>query len=310
MKIFTSEKLSYIIDVLKDEIKKINSHEIYEFQVLNPSFSNELFDGEEVLIDEINYIYRGFGCWLDLSQKLFCKMLTPKILDEKSIVIGFYKLDKEENFHKKSESSTEKYGTDSIFSRINKCEETSFIYDYVSALKAVKVNEKQHILNLGINSGDEFVAIKDLVFCEDKKFVGIDFSKSALEKAREKLKNENFNFICEDINNIDNLSLGKFDLIISIGTLQSTTLNFKTFFMSLVQNYLEDRGAIILGFPNCRWIDGTMIYGSQPPNYNYSEMSILYNDVMFCKKYLQQKKYRVTITGKDYIFLTATSIKK
>lgn len=80
--------------------------------------------------------------------------------------------------------------------------------------------------------------------------------------------------------------------------------------MSLVQNYLEDKGSVILGFPNCRWIDGEMIYGAKAPNYVYSELSILFNDVIFCKKYLQQKKYRVTITGKDYIFLTATSIKK
>ena len=28
------------------------------------------------------------------------------------------------------------------------------------------------------------------------------------------------------------------------------------------------------------------------------------------KKYLQQKKFRVTVTGKDYIFMTATSIRK
>jgi hypothetical protein len=80
--------------------------------------------------------------------------------------------------------------------------------------------------------------------------------------------------------------------------------------MNIVQNYLKKDGSMILGFPNCRWIDGEMIYGAQPPNYNFSEMSILYNDVIFCKKYLQQKKYRVTITGKEYIFLTATSILK
>ena len=79
---------------------------------------------------------------------------------------------------------------------------------------------------------------------------------------------------------------------------------------SLIQNQLEKQGAIILGFPNCRWIDGDMVYGAKAPNYNFSEMSILYNDVIFCKKYLQQKKFRVTITGKDYIFLTGTSIRK
>ena len=67
---------------------------------------------------------------------------------------------------------------------------------------------------------------------------------------------------------------------------------------------------MILGFPNCRWIDGEMIYGAKAKNYAFPEMSLLYKDVHFCKKYLQQKKFRVTVTGKNYIFLTATSIRK
>jgi hypothetical protein len=78
--------------------------------------------------------------------------------------------------------------------------------------------------------------------------------------------------------------------------------------MELVQNYLQEDAAVILGFPNSRWIGGEMVYGAKAPNYAMSEMSLLFNDVMFAKKYLQQKKYRVTITGKQYIFLTATRI--
>ena len=105
------------------------------------------------------------------------------------------------------------------------------------------------------------------------------------------------------------LNLKKADLLISIGTLQSSGLNFKLLFMDLIQNYLEDKGSVILGFPNCRWIDGESIYGAKAANYSYSEQSVLYKDVYFCKKYLQQKKYRVTLTGKNYLFLTATSIK-
>ncbi|MFA6630197.1 MAG: methyltransferase, partial [Sulfuricurvum sp.] len=104
------------------------------------------------------------------------------------------------------------------------------------------------------------------------------------------------------------LNLGRFDLIITIGTLQSSTLEFKSLFASLVQEYLSKEGAIILGFPNCRWMGGEMIYGAKAPNYPYSEMSILIKDIYYCKKYLQQKKFRVTLTGKDYLFLTATKI--
>ena len=80
--------------------------------------------------------------------------------------------------------------------------------------------------------------------------------------------------------------------------------------MSIVQNQLSKNGAIILAWPNCRWIDTEMIYGAKMKNYSFSEMSNLYKDVNFAKKYLQQKKFRVTITGKDYIFITATSIRK
>jgi hypothetical protein len=78
--------------------------------------------------------------------------------------------------------------------------------------------------------------------------------------------------------------------------------------MNIIQNYLYKNGSIILGFPNCRWIDGEMITGAKSKNYSFPEMSVLVKDIYFCKKYLQQKKFRVTITGKDYLFLTATSI--
>lgn len=44
-------------------------------------------------------------------------------------------------------------------------------------------------------------------------------------------------FYTEDINQLDSLDLGRFDLLISIGTMQSPSINFKLFFMSLVQNF-------------------------------------------------------------------------
>ena len=166
------------------------------------------------------------------------------------------------------------------------------------------------ILNLGINSGEEFDVIKNLLGnFENHELVGIDYSKSAIEKAKERFPFQNVKFYSHDINELDTLNLGEFDLIVTIGTLQSSNINLKTTFMSIVQNYLKKDGAIILGFPNCRWIDGEMIYGAKAKNYSFSEKSVLYKDVYFCKKYLQQKKFRVSVTGKHYVFLTGTSIR-
>ena len=86
-------------------------------------------------------------------------------------------------------------------------------------------------------------------------------------------------FLVHNINDLESLNLERFDLIISVGTLQSTSINFKLIFMSLIQNYLKKEGAMILGFPNCRWKDGEMIYGAKAKNYSFSEMSLLYKDV-------------------------------
>jgi len=76
----------------------------------------------------------------------------------------------------------------------------------------------------------------------------------------------------------------------------------------MIQNHLTSGGALILGFPNCRWSDGEMLYGAKAPNYSTSELSLVIKDIYFCKKYLQQHRFRVTLSGKEYLFLTATRL--
>lgn len=308
MKIFTNEPMNEILIFLNEQLKEKDSIII---EVLNPNVKTDAYAGELLLLDK-KYVYRSYKAWSDLAEILFCKMFILE-LKEQTILLEFKKLNLQESFHRDlNDDKNEKYGTDSTFFKINKNEEPSFLNTYINALKNVKIEEKRNILNLGINKADEFETIKNILSTDnfnEMNFVGIDYSKSAIEFAKNRFDNDNFTFYAHDINKLDELNLTKSDLIISIGTLQSSSLNFKLLFMDLIQNYLEDKGSIILGFPNCRWINGEMIYGAKAANYSYSEQSVLYKDVYFCKKYLQQKKYRVTLTGKNYLFLTATSIK-
>lgn len=310
MKKFTQETMFEIISYLEKELKE--KDEIL-FEVLNPDIKIDIYAGEIYQIENEKFIYRSYKSWCDLAELFFCKMLIES-LNKNIVVLKFQKLNRFDSFHNDTNNEkNEKYGEESTFFRINKNEEPAFLYSYMKALINVKIEEKKNILNLGINKADEFEVIKELLDEEIFKnisFTGIDYSSSAIEFAKKRFTSENFNFYTHDINKLAELNLKKSDLIISIGTLQSSSLNFKLLFMDLVQNYLEEKGSIILGFPNCRWIDGEMIYGAKAPNYSYSEQSILYKDVYFCKKYLQQKKYRVTLTGKNYLFLTATSIKQ
>ena len=263
----------------------------------------------EVLESDIESI--GYKAFVDLAQLFFMKMLTPVQKDDNTVILKFQKLHLNSSFHKADDKSSEKYGVESEFFTIDKTAQFSFLYHYQKALEFINIKNKKRVLNLGVNKGDEFKVIKEMLgenVFKSIEFTGIDYSQSALQYASNDLSYDNVDFICHDINRLDELNLGKFDLIISIGTLQSSNINFNASFMSIYQNYLQKGGAVILGFPNCRWIDGEMIYGAKAPNYSFNEMSLVLKDIHFCKKYLQQKKYRVTITGKDYLFLTARKI--
>ena len=307
---FTQEALLHIITTLQEKLKTLSPKDIIEFEVINPDLFSSTYSGNIVDIDNKKYLYRGYKAWIDLAQTLHCKMLTPTLNSPNTVLIRYEKLNADDSFHKSIADKEEKYGTESIFSEIHKNEEPAFITHYLKALQNASINKRIRVLNLGVNSGDEFEVIQKYASnFANLDLIGIDYCSSAINAAKEKFKEfENISFYTHDINDLASLNLGKFDLIISIGTLQSSNLEFNPLFMSIVQNQLKRDGAMILGFPNCRWVDGEMIYGARVKNYPFSEMGLLYKDVIFCKKYLQQKKFRVTVTGKDYIFLTATSI--
>ncbi|MCX6062503.1 MAG: methyltransferase domain-containing protein [Campylobacterales bacterium] len=309
MKTFTSESMNTILAWANETLKESDT---IAFKVLNPDIGRGRYAGEIVMISDITYLHRSYKAWSDLGELLVCRMLTPKAVSEHTIQITYEKLDLNDSFHH-SDDKEEKYGTESRFAAIHKNEEPAFLSPYLRALRSVKVGEKKRILNLGINTGDEFDLIRQILPHDEYlnlELVGIDHSQTAISHARERFSEGNATFYVHDINDLASLELGKFDLIITIGTLQSPGIDFKLLFMQLVQEYLIRDGAIILGFPNCRWMGGEMIYGAKAPNYSYSEMTLLYKDVYYCKKYLQQKKFRVTLTGKNYIFLTGTSIRK
>lgn len=312
MKKFTNETMWEILSSLEAMISSVKPAEVITFQIPNPDKSKRHYSGRQIQIDGLLCRYHSWKAWSDLAELLYCRMLTPKVVADNKVIVRFQKLDRSDSFHQTQlRDKKEKYGTDSHFSAIRKNEEPAFLFAYRHALRQVKIENRRTILDLGINSGDEFDLIRTVVDernYSQMRLIGIDHSPSAIKKAEKDFPEENVTFHCHDINHLDKLPLPKADLILSVGTLQSPDIDFKPLFMSLIQNYLTPDGAVILGFPNCRWIDGEMIYGAKAPNYNFPEMSLVIKDIYFCKKYLQQHKFRVTITGKDYLFLTATRI--
>ncbi len=304
---FDTQSMYEVHTILSRELEAIDEGGILEFGIPNPDMLDGRYSGSEV----DGAVCHSWHGWSDLAHLLLCRMLTPQLIDDQRVVARFQKLRVTNSFHTSgSQNIEERYGSGSIFWDLAKGGESSYMEAFAHALTRVECDRRQRILDLGIHKGDEFGFIRsvvgDAVF-DGMELVGIDHNVEAIEYARERF-GPNVAHHAHDINDLDSLGLGKFDLIVTIGTLQSTNLNFKTLLMSLVQNYLSHDGAIIIGFTNCRWIDGEMIYGAKMPNSVHSDMSQVIKDIYFCKKYLQQHKFRVTVSGKEYLFLSATKI--
>jgi len=307
MRHFKQDSSIEIIEWIQSTLER---EERLSFEVLSPDIG-KFYSGALVEIDDELYIYRSLKSWMDLANALECRMLLPQISSEHTIILTFEKLKHSNSFHYDSDS-TEKYGTQSNFFAIDKSSEFAFSHYYYQALKALNFDNVKRVINLGINRGDEFASIEELLSQEafdTKEFVGIDYSKSAIEYAKNRFaNNQNMHFYTHDIRALEELELGEFDLLVTVATLQSISSNFKKLFMHLVKELLSHNSAIIMGFPNSRWMDGELIYGAKVPHYNASELSTVIKDIYFCKKYLQQHKYRVQIIGKEYLFLVASKI--
>jgi len=304
---FDNTPLYEILSILKKE-----RAETFGFTVLDPDLGSGHYAGEEITIAGRSYLHHSYNAWNTLAGLLGCRMLTPQPATYPCVKIRYQRLQPLSSFHTAAvEDITEKYGSLSIFSRINKLEEPAFAWHYLAALDAVKISTRHTVLNLGINKGIEFLAIQRHIGKEafaEIALTGVDHSRSAISQAEKLLPFPNVTLHCHDINQLDALQLPPQELILSIGTLQSPGINTKTLVMALVQKILTPHGALIFGFPNARWIDGELLYGAKVPNYNYPEMSLLIKDIFWIKKYLQQHRFRVTVTGKEYLFLTATRI--
>jgi hypothetical protein len=72
-----------------------------------------------------------------------------------------------------------------------------------------------------------------------------------------------------------------------------------------VQHQLGPTGALILALPNCRYRDGELVYGARMKNFSQPELSLLVSEVAFYRRYLNQHRRKVFVTGSHELLITA-----
>ncbi len=304
---FSNLPLARISCRIQETLFTLNPGETLSFLILDPDRCRGRYAGEKITLNGQSYRCRSWRAWNALAESLECRLLTPKPFDEIRLLLRLEKLEPSRSFHQQNDSG--KYEGGGTFQRIDKNEEPGFLYYYQKALKRLGISQRKRILDLGIHEGRELEPVRTLAnrSFEEMEIVGIDRAESALRRAQELWPNV-LRTYTHDLNDLASLELGRFDLILSIGTLQSPGIELKPLIMRLVQEHLNPDGALLLGWPNSRWIDGELLYGARPKHYPFSELSLVIKDLFWIKKYLQQHKFRVVITGREYLFLEATKI--
>jgi SAM-dependent methyltransferase len=272
--------------------------ETFEIEVLDPDRGAGLHAGERITIDGVDYVHRPFRVWVDLAERLGFRLATPRSSSGPLVGLRFERLVRD-----KPIEEADKYGADSEFARTSKLEDPGFVIDFAEALERVPLPAHPRILDLGVNTGDEIaLMLAARPALREATFVGVDRSASALAIARARFPTATF--IEAELD--QPLDLGEpFDLVVSIATLQSPSIDDRALLRRLFQHHVAPTGSLVLGVPNCRTVGTEVQYGARMRNFRQPELGLLVKDIAFYRKYLQQHARQVFVTGKNYLFVTA-----
>lgn len=299
------------------------------FAVLDPDLGRGRYAGEAV--DEVGAggnergegpgeaaarprLHRPWRTWIELADRLGLRMATPRRLDRGRVRIELAPLAELRWDCEASGDRTERYGAGSGYARISKAEEPGFVLDLAEALERCRLPQGARVLDLGVNDGDELALL--MALCPplgSARFVGVDHSASALAAAGARfahLPAERMRLLRADLGELgegDPLRLGRFELVISLGTLQSPGVDDRALLRRVVQDHLTPGGAVLLGVPNCRYLDGELSHGARMKNFRQPELGLVIKDVAFYRKYLQQHDRQVFVTGNHTVLVTAVA---
>jgi SAM-dependent methyltransferase len=293
MRVFGAEPLLAIIRYVEECVA---TGAPIELAVLDPDRGRGCYAGE--VVDGL--VHRPWRVWIDLAERLGLRMKTPRLGAPPLVELAFEPLARTKPSR---EPGSERYGAESAFARITKSEDPGFVLDFADALERCRLPAAPRVLSLGVNTGDEIVLMRELGLA-GAAFTGVDHSESALAVARARF-GDGVELVAADL--AEPLALGRFDLVVAIGVLQSAALDDRALVRRIVQDHLTDDGAVIFGMPNCRYVDGEVEYGTRMVNFRQPELGLLVKDVAFYRKYLQQHHRQVFVTGKHYLLVTAVA---
>lgn len=240
--------------------------------------------------------HRPWQTWADLAEVLGAHLLTPERAGEGRVRVRLRRQ------ARTPDPDAQGYGGPE-WARVDKLEDPVFLFTLVEALRRVSPPAGGRVLSLGVSGGRELDALALAFSDREFELVGLDMEAAALERAKERHPAGQFRVL--DVNTLPAADLGHFDLVLCLSLLQSPGVQTDRVLAALYRHHLTPGGGLVLGFPNARYRDGALSYGARLRNFARPDLSLLCADVTDARRRLQKYGFKVFVTGKYEVLVTA-----
>jgi len=289
---FTHESLAVILPAVRDDLASAGE---VTFTVPDPDLGLGLYAGEATP----HGLHRSWPVWTDLADLLGAHLLTPERVGEGRVRVRLCA------WAKVPEPDASGYGAQGDWARVDKLEDPVFLPTLVEALRRVGPPEGGRVLALGVNRGRELDALALAFGNRELEVLGLDLDETALAAARARHPAATFQVFDVTTLPAPEPELGRFDLVLALSLLHSPAIRQDVLLAAVCRQHLTPTGGLILGYPNARYRDGALSYGARLRNFARPDLSLLMADVTDARRGLQKRGYKVFVTGKYEVLVTA-----
>nr|WP_184028681.1 class I SAM-dependent methyltransferase [Deinococcus budaensis] len=263
------------------------------FSVPDPDLGLGLYAGEAAA----HGLHRPWPVWTDLADLLGAHLLTPDRLEGGRVRLRL------RAWADVPDPDAAGYGAGGEWGRVDKLEDPVFLFTLVEALRRVDPPAGGRVLALGVNRGRELDALALAFGKRELEVLGLDLDETALAAAR--AQHPAATFRAFDVTTLPAPQLGRFDLVLALSLLHSPSIRQDVLLAAVCRQHLTPTGGLILGYPNARYRDGTLSYGARVRNFARPDLSLLAADVTDARRGLQKRGFKVFVTGKSEVLVTA-----
>lgn len=287
---FTHEPLAVILPAVRAALAERGE---VALTVPDPDLGVGLYAGEAVP----QGLHRPWQAWADLADLLGAHLLTPERAGEGRVRVRL------RAYANTPAPDAGGYGAGGEWGRVDKLEDPVFLFTLVEALRRVNPPDGGRVLALGVNAGRELDTLPLAFPDRSLDVLGVDLDDSALALARARHPAATFRAL--DVNTLPDPSLGRFDFVLALSVLHSPGVEQDAVLRALRREHLTSTGGLIVGFPNARYLDGFLSYGARTRNFARPDLSLLLADVAAARRQLQKHGFKVFVTGKSEVLVTA-----